>query len=263
MEPSLTRFEDQWTAEIYDYWAAVRSADRDLDFYIGLAKESKGPVLELGCGTGRVLFPLAREGVEVAGLDISTHMLTVARRKLDKECTHVQRRVSLVQGDMASFSLEGKFGLIIAPSRAFQVLLERDAQKNCLECCARHLLPGGRLALNVFHPRLSRLAAAEGVEEPQWDFTGPYGLQIRQTGHTAYDLANQRLSSRVRYESTSRIGQVAVREYPLELRYFFRYEMEWLLEAGGFEVEAVYGEFDRSPLSADSPEMIFVAKKTA
>ncbi|NIM06644.1 MAG: methyltransferase domain-containing protein [Armatimonadetes bacterium] len=261
MKSNYARCEDPWIAEIYDYQTARIWADRDVDFYTSLAKESDGPVLELGCGTGRVLFAMARAEKDVTGLDVSTHMLTVARRKLDKECPHVQRRTTLAQGDMASFSLEREFGLIVAPYRAFQALLESDDQKGCLECCARHLLPEGRLAINVFNPKRERLDVAGGVDDPRIDFSGPYGLSIAWSGHTDYDSSNQRLCTQMRYETTSRTGQMTTREYPLELCYFFRSDVESLLEACGFGVEAVYGDFDRSPLGPDSPEMIFVAKK--
>jgi len=261
MSQNLSRYEDPWTAEIYDHQVAASWADRDIAFYINLAKESPGPVLELACGTGRVMIALAREGVHVTGLDISPNMLNVARRKIDRECPHVRRRITVVQGDMASFSLEEKFGLILIPYRSFQALLEPSDQKGCLEACARHLLPEGRLVINVFQPRPSRLEMPGPVEEQPRDFPGPYGLRIRQTACTEFDAPNQRLRSRIKYESTSQGGDVALREHSLELCYFFRSDMERLLEDCGFEVEAAYGNFDRSPLSADSPEMIFVARK--
>jgi len=69
--PDMTRYEDAWTAEIYDFETARGWGERDVGFYLGLAAESSGPVLELACGTGRVTLPLARSGVEVTGIDIS------------------------------------------------------------------------------------------------------------------------------------------------------------------------------------------------
>jgi ubiquinone/menaquinone biosynthesis C-methylase UbiE len=261
VKSDLTRYEDEWTAEVYDYQVGQAWGDRDVPFWLTLAKETGGPVLELACGTGRVLLPLARAGLQVTGLDISPHMLAVARRKLEKEEPEVQRRVRLVEGDMRDFTLEERFGLILIPFRAFRALLERADQRRCLERCARHLGPGGRLAIDVFNPRLSRLAAPGGVDEAAQEYQGPDGVTVRQSGHTDYDLANQRLVWHARYECVAPGGRITVPTHLLELRYFFRFEMEWMLEACGFEVEALYGNFDRSPFTADSPEMIFVARR--
>jgi hypothetical protein len=84
---------------------------------------------------------------------------------------------------------------------------------------------------------------------------------VRWSAHTSYDTAGQRLISRQRYQCAAADGQIRVREHVLELRYIFRFEMEWMLEACGFAVEDLYGNFDRSAFAADSPEMIFVARK--
>jgi len=260
VKADLNRYEDPWTAEIYDFEQARDWGDRDVPFYLGLAAKFPGPVWELACGTGRVTLPLARKGVEVTGLDISPNMLAVARRKLAREVPEAQARLRLVEGNMADFSLEGEFGLIFIAYRSFQALLTREEQRGCLEFCARHIGRGGRLAINVFNPRLS--AVLEGRAEPTREYPGPGGGLVRQGGSTDFDIADQSLVWRARYECTAPDGQVTVREHVLKLRYFFRFEMEWMLEACGFEVEALYGDFDRSKFTAESPEMIFVARRT-
>jgi len=256
-----SRYHDPWMAELYDCYTAGKMGERDLPLWLALAKESGGPVLELACGTGRVVLPLARAGFEVTGLDLSPHMLAMARRKLEKEQSDVRARVRLVEGNMRDFALDDRFGLILIPNRSFQILLERRDQRRCLERCAAHLRPGGRLAIDVFNVRHARLATPGGVDEKPHEYAGPGGVTVRETGHADYDIANQRLLWHARYECTAAAGAVTVREYNLALRYFFRFEMEWMLEACGFEVEALYGDFDRTPFAADSPEMIFVARK--
>ena len=261
MKPDLNRYEDPWTAEVYDFQESESARTADVPLWLALAEEAGGPVLELACGTARVTIPLARAGREVTGLDMSPNMLAIARRKLEQEGPDVRARISLVEGDMRDFSLDQEFPLIIIPFSAFQVLLEREDQRRCLECCARHLKAGGRLAIDVFHPKLSRLTAEGGVEEGPDEFPGPDGVAVRWSGHTTYDLANQRLRSRWQYERSSPGGGTTVSEHVLELHYFFRFEMEWMLEACGFEVEALYGNSDPSEFRADSPEMIFVARK--
>lgn len=105
MRPDLTRYEDPWTAEVYDYEVGASWGERDVEFYLGLGQQSAGPVLELACGTGRVALPLARAGVKTTGLDISPHMLAAAERKAAAEEPDVRGRLRLVQGDMSAFEL--------------------------------------------------------------------------------------------------------------------------------------------------------------
>jgi len=264
MKPDLNRYEDRWTAEIYDFEQARDWGDRDVPFYLGLAAEFPGPVLELGCGTGRVTLLLARSGAEVTGLDISPHMLTVARRKLAAEEPAVQSRVQFVPGDMCAFDLGKQFRLIAIPFRAFQALLTRDEHRGCLRCCRDHLLPDGRLAIDVFNPRLSRLVEGQAqgqlLEGPD-EFPGPAGAKVTWSAVTSFDLRDQRLHGNWRYECLSAAAEKTVSEHVLEMHYFFRFDIEWMLEACGFEVEALYGNFDRGEFTAESPEMIFVARR--
>jgi SAM-dependent methyltransferase len=260
VKPDLNRYEDPWTAEVYDYQTQGRG--NDLPFWLALAEEATGEILELACGTGRVLIQLARAGFTVTGLDVSPPMLSVAGRKLSREEPQVVGRVTMVEGDMRAFNLDGEFGLIIIPFSAFQTLLERSDQRACLRCCVDHLAPGGRLAIDVFHSRLSRLTVEGPIEEGPREFTGPEGEMVKWSGETEYDLADQRLRSRWRYERTTAAGETTVNDHLLELHYVFRFEMEWMLEACGFEVEALYGDFERSEFTADSPEMIYVARRT-
>jgi SAM-dependent methyltransferase len=258
MKADLNRYEDPWTAEIYDY--QTQGIAGDVEFWTDLSRSAGANVLELACGTGRVVIPLARASVQVTGLDISPNMLQVARRKLSNEPRDVIERVGLVEGDMRHFDTGRTFGLVFVAFRSFQALLTRADQRACLECSARHLKRGGLLALHVFNPRFSRLTAEMPVREDREDFEGPDGMHVSWSGETTYDLADQTLRSVWRYERTSADGVVTHSEHVLKLHYFFRFEMEWTLEACGFEVEALYGDFDRSPFTAESPEMIFVAR---
>jgi len=255
-----TLFKDQWSAELYDFQRST-GEQPDVALWLELAKETGGPVCELACGSGPAMLPLARAGYQVVGLDLSPQMLAIARRRLEAESPGVRQRVRLVQGNMADFRLDEEFGLIYITTRSFQALLERIEQRSCLECCARRLRRGGLLAINVFNPRLSQLTSTGGVDLGPQEYRGPGGEMIRETGHIDYDIANQRLTWRMRQEATAPDGQVTPHEYVVHLRYCFRFEMEWMFEACGLEVQALYGDFDRSPFTADSPQMIFVARK--
>jgi len=259
MEPEMTLYKDEWSAETYD--SLLRTWRDDVGLWLDLANDTGGPVLELACGGARALLPLAQAGHECVGVDLSPHMLSIARRKLQQEPEEVRGRVAFVEGNMKSFDLGREFGLIFVTARSFQALLTRDDQRACLQRCARHLRPGGLLGMDVFNPRLDRVVQPGGVDEKPEEYDGPDGCRVRETGHTDYDLANQTLAWKSRAECTSPDGKVVVREYDCPLHYFFRFEMEWMLEACGFAVEALYGNFDRSQFTAESPEMVFVARR--
>lgn len=259
MKTDLNRYEDPWTAEVYDYQTQGRG--NDVPFWLSLAQQAKSEVLELACGTGRVLLPLARAGINVTGIDISESMLSVTRAKLQQESAEVAKRISLVCGDMTQFDLGRLFNLIIIPFSAFQVLLTRAEQGACLKSCHLHLCKGGRLAIDVFNPRLSRLTSPTPIQEGPREFIGPKGETVNWSGETSYDLDNQTLKSAWRYKRTYSSGRIIESCHLLQLHYFFRFEMEWMLEACGFEVEALYGDFERSPFTAESGEMVFVARR--
>jgi SAM-dependent methyltransferase len=257
MGPTARLYEDEWSAETYDHQV---QGVRDLPFWRSLAESADGPVLELACGTGRILLPLARAGFRVTGLDASPFMLAVARRKLAQEAEQVQQRCRLAEARMTDFSLDDEFDLIYVPARSLQILPTRAEHRSCLEHCSRHLSHRGRLAIAVFNPMLSKLVAGR-VEEGPGEFSGPDGAAVKWSAVTEYDLAAQKLRSEWRYECAAAHGATAAREYSLELHYFFRFEMEWMLDVCGFEVEALYGDCERSEFAGDSPEMVFVARK--
>jgi hypothetical protein len=162
---------------------------------------------------------------------------------------------------MSRFTLEEQFGLIYIPARSFQILLTREEQRGCLESCGRRLRPDGLLAIHVFNPRLDFLISPEGHHEGPNEFAGPGGASVVNESHAHYDLAGQTLKADWWYVARDEKGAATRHDYELEMRYFFRFEMEWMLEACGFEVEALYGDFERGEFAADSPEMIFVARR--
>ena len=146
-----------FVAELYDY--VVPYATRgDVEFFVEESRAAKGSILEVGCGTGRVLIPTARAGLTIVGLDYSAAMLTRCRAKLEEEPADVRARVELHEGDMRDFALGQRFALVTIPFRPFQHLLTVDDQLACLTSIHRHLEPGGRLILDLFNPSLDYLA---------------------------------------------------------------------------------------------------------
>ena len=194
-------YEGEFVADFYDQ-VELYQRRPDVGFYTALATEHGGPVLELGCGTGRVLLPTARAGVEITGLDLSDGMLSACRSKLAGEAPDVQGRAHLHRGDMRSFGLGRRFGLVTIPFRPFQHLLTVEDQMACLACAHRHLAPGGVLALDVFNPSLPRLVDPKYLEESDVEqpFVMPDGRSVVRTDRNAsVDLVNQIIHAEIIY----------------------------------------------------------------
>jgi SAM-dependent methyltransferase len=130
----------------------------DIAFYDRLAQATGGPVLELGCGTGRIALPLAQAGLAVTGIDVSAGMLALARRKSERLAAAASRCLTFVEGDMARLDLGRRFGMAFIAFRSFQHLLTVDEQRATLTGVRRHLRVDGRLALHLFDPRFDLLA---------------------------------------------------------------------------------------------------------
>lgn len=250
------------TAELYDHVVPYRDRT-DIDFYVELARKSGGPVLELGCGTGRVLLPIARAGIDIVGLDLSPYMLDVCRKKREREPVDVQNRIRLVQGDMRSFDLERAFTLITTPFRGFQHLLEVEDQLACLHSVRQHLAPRGWFILDLFNPSLPRLAETEPGEEfgEEPPFQMSDGREVVRTHRiTDQDYHRQIIHPELIYTITHPDGKQEKHIHAFAMRYFFRYEAGHLLARCGFKVEALYADYDRSPYGSTYPgELIFVA----
>ena len=257
-------YEDNpFLAELYDLVPRY-SGRRDLDFYLDICRSAGGKVLELGCGTGRVLMPIAAAGIEIVGLDLSPHMLANCRQNLLAQPKSVQNRIRLVQTSMMDFDLGEEFDSIIIPFRPFQHLVAVADQIACLRCAHRHLRPGGVLAFDLFQVALDKITDPRRKEEVEDipEFELPDGRRMRRCGRfAATHRAEQYNDVEIIYYITHPDGGTERLVQGFPFRYFFRYEVEHLLARTGFDVAAVYGDFDNSPLTDNSPEMIFVATK--
>jgi SAM-dependent methyltransferase len=145
-------------ARFYDLFYGDR--DDDLQMYRDFALAADGPILELGCGDGRALIPLALEGHHVTGLDVSAPMLATAQAKAD--AAQVDARVTLIQGDMRDFDLPARFALAFIPINTFMHCYDTEQQLACLRCIHRHLQPEGRLVIDVYHPDPQTLLESDG-----------------------------------------------------------------------------------------------------
>jgi SAM-dependent methyltransferase len=236
----------------------------DVDWYRRLARESGGPVLELGAGTGRVTIPIAQDGLEIWALDAHRGMLDTLRSKAGRLPDDVRSRIQTVEGDMRTFALDHKFPLVIIPFRAFLHNLTSDDQLACLRRVHAHLTPGGRLALNVFHPSLEFMARNAGAFEGVWRWirthTRDDGSYIVRSEATMYDTVQRRVHSQHRYELYGADG-LLTRTFlqRLELAYFYPDDIRHLLERAGFDAITIAGSFAGRPLQHDMDELVITA----
>lgn len=244
--------------------AGLPVVEGDAEFYAELARLAPGPTLELGCGTGRLLIPLAREGMNVTGLDRSKAMLAEAKRQLKREPKAVRQRVALVSGDMTDFALEGQFGLIFVAFRSFMMLDTAAAQRKCLERIHRHLLPGGIVAIDVFDPILGRLEP--GKKSRKWallnEVIHPETLNVVriEVAGRANDPVEQVFEETWRFTEVGPKKVLRREKEVLRMRWTYRNEMRYLLELTGFGGIREYSDYHKSP-PAYGKEQIWVAKK--
>lgn len=238
-------------ARLYDLLFPVDEAG--VDFYCAEADGKGGRVLELGCGTGHKLIPIAVDGHPSVGLDLSPDMLTEARRKADERGVSVEWR----QGDMRDFDLGGEFDLIFIAANALLHLHEADDIVQCFRAVKRHLAPGGRFAFDVFNPNVRLLAGADGTRRPRTSFTDPDRGDVRVDVDDAYDAAAQ-VTRGTWYFSTD--FERDFQKVSLEVRSIFPQELPVLLERGGLRLVKRFGGWDGSPFTADSSIQLCVCK---
>jgi len=241
-------------ARYYDGAYDVLRDGADIGFYSRLARETGGPVLELGCGTGRVLLPIAHQGLACTGLDASPAMLDVLRAK------DPPPNLRLVVAPMQNFDLgPARFGLIFSAFRALQHLYTVEDQLACLGCVLRHLAPGGLFAFDVFAPDLGRIARAEEAEVEEGRFPDGDDEIVRLTS-VRRDLATQTQDVTMRLQRWRGGCAVGEEVERFRMRWYHRYELEHLLARAGFEIVALYGGFDRRPYDHVSGETVIVAR---
>src|SRR5712664_273902 len=233
------------------------AARQDVGFYVEEAKRARGTVLEVGCGTGRILLPIARAGCSIVGVDSSRQMLERCRAKLAGEPAAVQGRVRLVLREMRDLTLGATYALIIAPFRVLQHLTTVDDQLRCLEVIARDLAPNGRLVFDVFNPAFAKLVEADGIERED---TPEQRLPDGRTFRRAWRVARVRWIDQV--SESELIYYVDGKRYvqAFEMRWYLAAELRHLLARAGFRVREMYGDFERGPVVDGCPELVVVAE---
>jgi len=240
------------------YHAYHSHYQEDIPFWLALAAQAGGPLLELGCGTGRVLMPLAQAGYHVMGLDHDLAML-----KLLRSNSSVNGEVipPLIASDMRRFGLAAKFHLVILPCNTFSTLNENE-RKGCLKCIQMCLLPGGVFALSMPNPRALSGLPALSEAELEDEFLHP------QTGNpvqvsSSWKRVKDTFTVTWYYDHLLSDGQVTrlVSTAVHHIASLDTYLSE--IHDAGFSVAEVYGDFDRSRYADDSPHCIITSVRSS
>jgi SAM-dependent methyltransferase len=226
----------------------------DLDYYLRTILSTKGPVLEIGVGTGRFFIDALHGGADMYGIDLSESMLKQLRSKLGSEDHH-----RVFHQDARSLHLDKKFDLVIAPFRVFSHLIEPDDQLLALNSVFDHLNPGGRFIFDLYVPNLNILL--NGINE-QVDFEGEYapGKKVRRIVSAKSDLIRQVSSVTMTLTWDDGTGE-HTESWHLPMRYFFRYELEHLVHRSKLTLKHIYGDYEEHELGPESKDFIVVCER--
>jgi len=238
---------------LYDLENAVVD---EMPILLRLAGEAGGPILDLACGTGRTTLPMAEAGFEVIGVDASEPMLARAREKAHEQGLAVAFHLQ----DCAHLELTLTARMVTMNGHAFQEFLTNEAQDDLLRSVSRHLAPGGVFVFDTRFPSRDNLLKPEG-EQPWQTVTDERGWTIAASVIWSYDAVSQIQDYVMIDRISDTAGATEETRSTGRLRYTWPREMDRLLDTHGFDLDTIYGEWDESPLAADSYDMVVVARK--
>lgn len=245
-------------AALYDLEHAAY--DEDVDLYLNFALVTGDPVLELGCGSGRLLLPLAEAGHRVTGLDSSAPMLDRAAKLLQQNSLADQ--VTLHRGDMAGADRApgGPFGIVIVALNGLMHLPTQSAQRAVLTAARRALDPRGQLVLDVLNPTPQLLGALDQGLAHEGSWTDEHGQRVDKFAARRVGTADQTIQTDLWYDCLDPDGRVHRTATSYPMRYLHRTELELMLETAGFAEWQVYGGYELEPFGDASDRLIVTAE---
>jgi SAM-dependent methyltransferase len=238
--------------ELYDL--VFEWLDFDIAFWMSTAREAGGPLLDVGCGTGRVLLRLAGAGFDVEGIDNSEPMIWRLRAKASERGL----TAAVSAADMRDFSLGRKFARAICAFNSFAHCETTDDQVRALECIRRHLLPGGALVMHMSYPGPKYWSEPDGEAVLEMEAVDPAGgRKIRLYDTRTKDPVAQLQRSTTEYRAIDEEGRETLLHRGRTFqRWVYRFELELLFHAAGFARSEVFGGFERQPLASPDQQMI-------
>jgi SAM-dependent methyltransferase len=252
---SAAHYDD---VEYYDH--AYRSRTEDVALYVGKAIERGGPVLEYGCGAGRITIPIAHAGVEVTGVDASKPMLDELRARLKVEPPHVRSRVTVQLGDMRMIALKSRYAQIFCTFNTFLHLYTReDVERFLAQVCA-HLAPRGRFVFDASIPSPIDLARDPNKLHRTRPFVHPtLKKRVKYGERFDYEPLRQVLHVTMEFEPEDNADEAFVT--PLTHRQFFPAELEALLHYNGLRVVDQQDGFSGAPLSPTTDAIVWTCER--
>jgi 2-polyprenyl-3-methyl-5-hydroxy-6-metoxy-1,4-benzoquinol methylase len=232
--------------------------DEDLNLYTNFAELCGGPLLELACGSGRLLVPLAREGYTLTGVDNSARMLKLAQEALEQ--AGVAAQCTLVQENISRLRLGQKFRLVFIALGSFGHVCTRQEQRQTLAAVREHLTSGGMFILDISNADVRYMEQLSGQVLHQGTWHRDDGTVLSHFVSPASSLTKHLLELTHFYEEHCQGEAVRRTVTTTHLYLFERTEVELLLEEAGFTIKDVYGDYELSPYQHDSPRMIFIAE---
>lgn len=251
-----------------DYELEYKNKKEDLDFWIKLVKDLKvKSILELGVGTGRVLFPLVKalnqQVKKAVGLEVDANLLAQTKKKLHRDYSEIEDKIELIKADMRSFVLKDRFDFIFIPFNTFSLIYKLEDHLVVLEVVKKHLKPRGYFAFEVYAPKLellSRLAKKERVTKKEF-LDEAEGVRLIRVRKSRYYPASQVIDTEYRYRKyDSNDTLIDKYDTKFKLYKFFPTELSLLLKNAGFLIEYFWGDFQRNEFGDDSRRMIVVVK---
>jgi len=245
-------------AKFYDQEYSISYVD--ILFFSKLARKYGDPILELGCGTGRIALPLAELGFEVWGLDVSDEMLNEFRRKIESHERKEELKIKLIKKNMKKFELEKKFNLIFSAGNTFLHLLTKDAQIRTLKCISRHLSDNGVVVIDIFNPTPEKLEGSNLYRMNAFPvfYKGEKYLVYSQSKHLS---KKKMIIVEKRYVKILEGMEGEELRVSFQLRYIYKHELDNLMNSANLEPVEVYGDYLGNPYDSNSERIIYVAKK--
>lgn len=234
----------------------------DVDFYVNFIEAVGDPVLELGCGTGRLLTAIAEAGYRVTGTDRSEPMLERARALVAD--SGLQNLIQVQQGEMsdAEDAPGGPFGVAIIALNGLLHVADSREQRKVLKSVRRALDPRGMLLIDVLNPTPETLRGLDHavVHEGVWYMTD--GTRVDKFASRRVGAAEQTIATELWYDQTKPDGSVRRIATSMPMRYLHRSELELMLELAGFPEWQIYGSYDLEPFGDQSERLIVAAEVT-
>jgi SAM-dependent methyltransferase len=216
--------------------------------------QAQGPVLELGCGYGRVTIPLAQRGIDITGLDLSAPSLDYARQQA------ADLPIRWIEADVRDFHLGMGYALIFARGCIFNFMLRRMDQEAMLACVREHMGHGARFLFDVCYVHPDELV--DDREEEEWaTVTDPQGRRLYVAGKSRFEHQRQLWIQTCTHRLENAEGELVAPPWELTLRYLMPQEVEALLHYNGFQVIARYADWDGTPVSEDRPAEVYICEK--